>query len=66
MKHLLLFPFLFLISVFAFSQIDIQGPIDLACPGEQLTYTTQSVTTGNLSCIYQWTVTNGVFSNGQW
>lgn len=63
MKHILLFPFLFLISAFAFSQIDITGPIDLACPGEPFTYTTMQVTSANPSCEYKWTVTNGVFSN---
>jgi len=55
---------LLLISNFVKSQILIQGQTDLACPGEPINYATQPVSTGNSSCIYQWNITNGVFSNG--
>ena len=60
---LLLFMVMLLVN-YGWSQVDIGGSL-IVCPGENVSYSSSPVSTNNQSCTYKWTVTNGVFSNGQ-
>jgi hypothetical protein len=62
MKNLL-FLITILLSTQLLSQVRINDPIPPECPGESITYTASPATTAG--CTYTWSVTNGVFSNGQ-
>ena len=68
MKYILIFPFLFMFSILTYSQIEITSDqSNLVCPGEALNYFTFAASNEGSPCnsTYRWTVTNGVFSNGQ-
>lgn len=66
MKKLFFFNFCFAISLIAQSQIQIVNPPELVCPGVAISFSAFAASTeGSCSSTYRWTVTNGVFLNGQ-
>ena len=60
---LLLFMVMLLVN-YGWSQVYIGGSL-IVCPGENVSYSSNPVSTNNQGCTYSWTVSNGVFSNGQ-
>ncbi len=64
-KYLITLSIVLLYLSKSYAQVGLVAPDLLVCPGESVSYGSSPVSTNNQGCTYSWTVTNGVFSNGQ-
>jgi len=64
-KHLITLSIVLFCLSISFAQIGLIAPDKLVCQGEEVNYSSAPVSTNNQGCTYTWTVTNGVFTNGQ-